>query len=220
MTDVRDSETETPLVGQLLVAAFNVSRQAHGATGEQWIKASFRAGGAIPESAVFVSIQRIGDLDLLCRALEDELLRVSSPEGAIDLRLNYLMLISDLWIGAAYAITYALTDRGLYKDHAAFQDLAEDLRVVRVQLEKHQIASDRRLDQPLDPVTAPGQPGEVRSFQYDKNNRLRAHIGRTGLSARRSAMWELVDVKANTMRWVERRDLADRMLQIFTHDAL
>jgi hypothetical protein len=33
-------------------------------------------------------------------------------------------------------------------------------------------------------------------------------------------MWELVDVKANTMRWVERRDLADRMLQIFTHDAL
>src|SRR5258707_8905272 len=78
MTDVRDSETETPLVGQLLVAAFNVSRQAHRATGEQWIKASFRAGGAIPESAAFKSIQRIGDLDLLCRALEDELLRVYS----------------------------------------------------------------------------------------------------------------------------------------------
>jgi hypothetical protein len=87
MTDVRDSETETPLVGQLLVAAFNISRQAHRATGERWIKASFRAGGAIPESAAFMSIQRIGDLDLLCRALEDARLTfVSIPWNLLGLR--------------------------------------------------------------------------------------------------------------------------------------
>lgn len=210
--------TSMPLIGQLIVQAFHIGRGLYPETAEQWIKASYRAGGQIPNSSAFRTFQQIGELDVLCRALEDEIARIPSADGQIDFRFHYLMLFSELWVGAAYAISFALTDRGLFQTNDAFKSLAEDLRVVRVQLEKHQIASDRKLDKPLDLVTGPGQLGEVRSFQYDNKDPLRAHIGRTGLSDKSSAMWELIDLKANVMRWVERRNLADRMLQIFAAD--
>jgi hypothetical protein len=123
------------------------------------------------------------------------------------------MLLSNLWVGSAHAIRFAFSDRGLYKGDQDFETLAEDLRLVRVQLEKHQIASDWKLDQPLDMITGPG-PGHPRTFQYNKNDPLRAHIGRWGFSDRRSAMWEVIDVRANSVRWLERRALADQLLNV------
>jgi hypothetical protein len=203
-----------PVVGNLIVQAFTASRSSNLSIGDEWIKASFKGGGQVPNSAMFVSIQRLGELDLLCRAIEDELMATPPGEGQPDSRYHYLMLLSELWIGAAYAISYAFSDRGVYKGDQDFEAVHEDLRLVRVQLEKHQIPSDRKLDKPLDLVTAPGQPGPVRTFQYDKKDRLRGHIGRTGMSSRWSSMWEVIDVKNNTtMRWLERRSLADGLLK-------
>ena len=186
----------------------------HSATAEEWVRVSVKAGGKIPESLAMVSIQRIGELDVLCRALEDEFVAIPSAEGQVDFRLNYLMFMSELWVGAAYAISYALSARGAYKDDPTFEKLAEDLRVVRIQIEKHEIASDRKLDTPLKLRTAPAQSGPVRTFNYDEKDSLKSHIGRTGLSERCSTMWEVIDVKnGSTMRWIERRSLADRTLQ-------
>ena len=151
---------------------------------------------------------------MLCRSLEDEVVRMPAPLGNIDRRLNYLVALSNHWIGAAYAITFAFSSRDLFKTEAGFQDIAEDLRIIRVQLEKHEIASDRDLDEPLDLQTDPGQGGITKQFQYDPKNRLRAHIGRSGVSARGSVTWEVIDVRANNaMRWLERRELSDRLLQ-------
>jgi hypothetical protein len=202
------------MVGNLIVDAFVASRSMNPAIANEWIKASYKGGGQVPESAMLVSIQRLGELDALCRALEDELTVAPPSEGNLDLRPNYLMLLSELWIGAAYAISYAFSDRGLCKGDQEFESVAEDLRLIRVQLEKHQIPSDRKLDEPLDLTTGPGQLGTVRTFRYDKNNPLRGHIGRTGMSDRWSPMWEVIDVKNNiTMRWLERRSLAERLLK-------
>jgi len=102
-------------------------------------------------------------------------------------------------------------------DDNQFQQLAEDLRLVRVQLEKHQIASDRKLSDPLIMTTGPSSPGGApeRFSQYDKNDRMRAHIPRMGSSARRSFMWEVIEVNTGSARWIERRSLSDAMLEIF-----
>lgn len=95
-----------------------------------------------------VSIQRTGELDLVCRALEDELAQFPPKDGEMDLRDNYLMMFSELWIGAAYAICFALKGRKLRSDEPDFVRLADDLRLVRVQIEKHQIPSDQDLSGP------------------------------------------------------------------------
>ncbi|ANV98973.1 hypothetical protein LMTR13_00970 [Bradyrhizobium icense] len=165
-----------------------------------------------------VSVQRVGELDLLCRALEVELVEHPPKPEEMDLRDNYLFMYSELWIGAAYAVSFALKDRKLLLDDANFVELAEDLRLVRVQIEKHQIASDRALKEPLPLSTGPDPRGEApeQFYTYDKSDPRRAHIGRTGVSDRRSIMWEVIEAKTQTMRWIERRTVADKMLDVFS----
>jgi hypothetical protein len=164
-----------------------------------------------------VSIQRAGELDLVCRALEDELTLSPPKGGEMDFRDNYLMMLSELWIGSAYAVCFALKDRKLRLDEPNFVSLAEDLRLIRVQIEKHQIPSDWKLKEPLPFSTRPAEPGEApeRVTLYDKADPLRAHIGKTGVSERRSMMWEVVELQTHSMRWIERRTLADAMLDVF-----
>jgi hypothetical protein len=207
-----------PPVGQLIVAAFGASRARYHDVYKRWVAASWRTGSKIPESLAMVSIQRIGEVDLVCRSLEDELLQQPAAPGEMDFRDNYLMMFSELWVGSAYAICFALKSRGLLLENEKFRELAEDLRLVRVQSEKHEIPSDKKLIEPLQLSTGRAQPGGApeRFVQYDKDDPLRAHIPRTGMSNRRSPMWEVIDVKSRTMRWIERRTLADAMLDIFS----
>jgi hypothetical protein len=206
----------TPSVGQLIVATFVIARSKYPELAQRWVTASWRTGSKIPASLAMVSIQRAGELDIVCRALEDELKQSPSKEGEMDLRDNYLMMLSELWIGAAYAISFALKERKLQLDKPDFVGLAEDLRLIRVQIEKHQIPSDRKLKEPLPLSTGPAKPGEApeRVTLYDKSDPLRAHIGRTGVSERRSMVWEIIEVQTHSMRWIERRQTADKMLDI------
>lgn len=202
-----------PRVGSMIVEAFRASQDMQ-ASAQQWVTASHRAGSKIPDSLVSESIQRIGELDALCRAIEDEMHLLPPKEGEMDFRSHYLALLADLWVGAAYAVCYAFANRKLFPGDTEFDTLAEDLRLVRVQTEKYEIPSDKKLDAPITMVTAAGQPGSPRSFHYDKTDPQRAHIGRIGMSDRRSRMWEVVDLKTNSMRWLERRALADRLLNV------
>jgi hypothetical protein len=114
-----------------------VSQSQHQHIAKQWITASFRAGSKIPNSRISVTIQRLGQLDTLCRSLEDELRHSPPAAGELDFRPQYLIMFSDLWIGSAYAITYAFSDRDIYKGNQGFEAVAEDLRLIRVQIEKH-----------------------------------------------------------------------------------
>jgi hypothetical protein len=205
-------------VGPLIVAAFGASRAKYQDVYKKWVAASWRTGSKIPESLAMVSIQRIGEVDLVCRSLEDELLQQPPSPGEMDFRDNYLIMFAEVWVGSAYAISFALKSRGLLSENDEFQELAENLRLVRVQSEKHEIPSDRKLTQPLQLSTGRAQLGGApeRFLQYDKDDPLRAHIPRMGVSDRRSPMWEVIDVKSKTMRWIERRALSDTMLDIFS----
>jgi hypothetical protein len=91
-----------PTVGQLLVAAFGFSRAKNSQLNQRWIGMSWRIGSQLPQSLLSISIQRLGEVD--CRALETELMTQPQQAGDLDLRPNYLAVLSEWWIGSAYAI--------------------------------------------------------------------------------------------------------------------
>jgi hypothetical protein len=66
------TSASVPSIGQLLVAAFGLSRSQEPKLNERWIRMSFRMGSQLPQSLLSVSIQRLGEVDLVCRALEKE----------------------------------------------------------------------------------------------------------------------------------------------------
>jgi hypothetical protein len=206
---------EQPTVGQLVVAAFGLARNDNKETNQRWILISHRIGSTLPKSLLSISIQRLGEVDLLCRALEKELSERPPRDGELDFRFNYLFVLSEWWISSAYAVCFTLKDRKILTD-ADFLKLANDLRMIRVQIEKYEVPSDRRLMDPLNFV-----PTQLRAdekvppiYQYDKNDRLRAHSPPRGTSARKSAMWEVFDIDADATRWYECRELSDRMLDL------
>jgi hypothetical protein len=206
-----------PSVGQLLVAAFGVSRTKNAELNQRWITMSFRVGSQLPQSLLPVSIQRLGEVDLVCRALENELANQPPKDGEMDFRPNYLMVLSEWWIGSAYAVCYTLKDRKILSD-VEFLQLADELRMIRVQIEKHEVPSDRGLAEPLhfSPTQLRPDEKEPPVYVYDKADRLRSHIPRSGVSARQSTMWEVFDVKADALKWFERLELSDRMLNLLS----
>lgn len=147
--------------------------------------------------------------------MEMDMLAQPSRESGLDMRLSYMALLSDAWISSAHAICFTLKDRAILAD-ADFLDLANDIRLVRVQNEKHELPSDKKLDEPLNfsPIQQDGKEPPI--YPYDKGDRLRAHIPRTGISSRSSKMWEVFDPKIKAERWVERLKLSDWMLDLLS----
>lgn len=178
---------------------------------QRWIGTSWRIGSQLPQSLLSISIQRLGEVDLVCRALETELMTQPQQAGDLDLRPNYLAVLSEWWIGSAYAICYALKDRKILSADE-FLRLADDLRMIRVQIQKYEVPSDKKLTEPLQFSPTQLRPDEKEPpiYAYDKSDPLRAHISRRGISARFSYMWEVFDVKADASRWYERLELSDR----------
>jgi hypothetical protein len=119
--------------------------------------------------------------------------------------------------GSAYAICYTLKDRKILSADE-FLRLADDLRMIRVQIEKYEVPSDKKLTEPLQfsPTQLRPDQKEPPIYVYDKSDPLRAHISRRGISARFSYMWEVFDVKADASRWYERLELSDRMIDLFS----
>ena len=212
--------TDTPAgasIGQLIVAAFGLSKNADPKLNERWIWMSHRIGSKLPRSLLSVAIRRLGEVDLVCRALESEMLSQPPREGELDLRFNYLVVLSEWWISSAYAICFTLKDRKILDD-PEFLTLADDLRMIRVQNEKFELPSDRKLTEPLKFSPAQLRPDEKEApiYVYDKADPLRAHIAQKGLSARRSLVWEAFVTKTGESRWFERLELADRMLKLLS----
>jgi len=204
-------------VGELLVATFMAARAADQKLGERWVAVSWRVGSFLPNSLIMATVQRLGEIDAVCRAIERELMSNPPVEGELDLRYPYCSMMSEVWIGTAYSICYILKHRKLRGD-PDFVSLAEDLRMIRVQLEKHELPSDRDLKEPLAMVRSPLRDDEIEPsvYLYDRRDEKRAHIGRRGLSSRWSSMWEVIDVGSNTSRWLERLDISDRFLAAFS----
>jgi len=211
--------------GQLIVGAFNLARSQYPELNKRWINASYRMGGIIRDAALTFVLQQAGELDLLCRSIEQETQRsiksqqsTSGSEGT-DLQINYLELLSSQWVSVTYAAHFALHSRKLLPTVA--DNFFDQIRILRVQLEKHEIADPKdrkqRRQVPIEMTRMPEKDGD-RPFLYDPRSATRSHITPRGLSQRGSYAWLLIKIDKNKQEniWVERQDLANQMLSIWS----
>lgn len=211
--------TVTELVG----AAFAHASARHRPVHEQWVSASFCVGRLLPRSHLMISTQEIGHLDVLLRSMEDEASSTIQRQPfqkfqeAAALGTNQLVQLSGIWVGAGYEVLRLLKSRKLLTS-SELNRLEHDFAILRMPLDKHEIAGDRLLNEPL----ALGAPGGGRragdAVEYDaKDKALKAHAMPVAISPSGSVAWQAIDVARGsvTARWIERRDLADQMLEFF-----
>lgn len=201
------------LVTSMIGQAFQVSMMQCPELSKSWIEFSFRFGGLLPNSQLSISVQRIGRVDALLRCMEDEFTAAVTPPENVLYHESYVT-ISELWIGSAYEVARLLNDkkRKLIKTTDEYNALLRDLALIRMPIEKHEIESDKDIKKPLLMKRQPPRDDDTDLYEYDRNDKYRAHIMPTGMSPRGSIMWQVVDVKNGQEYWIERRELADRML--------
>jgi hypothetical protein len=198
------------LISNLVTTAFQQAASKYPERQQAWLKASIHIGGLIPNSLLMPPVQKDGWLDVVLQAMEDEL--AAQPKDASQhqplLALNFQMLLSEVWIGRVYETVRLLADRKLAPDTDQLKALLQDLRLVRVPLEKHEIASQGQLQQPLQMQRRPpkGDSSDLYDlYEYSKTDPRRSHIMPAGYSQRGSIMWGVLDLHTNQEKWVERR---------------
>ena len=180
-----------------------------------------------------MDIQRLGDLDLLLRCMEDELVAKAAGEiPAGDMfAYHYQKMFSELWVGGWYEILRAMRqrakealDRGDQTSGLAtsddFNSLLSDFERLRIPLEKYEIAKDKKLKRPLPMKRYPPNNDETDHVVYDSDDPQRSHHMLSGPSGRGSLTWLALDHSSDQEYWVERRGLSERLLALANHPAL
>ncbi len=203
-------------VSPYIAAALGLVQSRHRDVWQRWVTVSHKIGGHLPESLLVVSVQHMGKLDMLLRCMEDE--RRCFRDDGVDLNLcDFQVILSQAWVGGVYEIVRLLDDqsRKLESGAEGLKALHHDLRLIRVPLEKHELAGDRKLKDPLTMQRRPPRDNASDTYVYDMNNPRRAHIMPAGVSENGSVKWEATDVEASVSNWLERRSLADRFLELW-----
>lgn len=216
------------MVKQLISAAFRLAFTQHQKTRQAWIDISCRiGGGSLPESELSVSIQRLGDLDILLRCMEEETKVDNSRRheltGDADFSfhsqvMDYQVMLSEVWICNSYEIFRLLAARNLLSQNTAFEVLAHDLKLLRITIEKHEIANDRKLSEPLQMEKLSREGKVTGHYEYSRSDPRRAHIMGKGTSTRGSVMWEALDGASCDSRWLERLSLSERIISLWQPD--
>lgn len=207
-----DLQAKMPTVSSLISAAFNVAAVHHSDVRRRWTNVSLRVGSLLPDSLLMVSLQQSGRIDVVLRSMEDELSANASEQNA---SYEYLAMLSGIWVGLVYEIVRLLKERKLVVNNVEFDQLAHALRLIRVPLEKHEIAVDRKLADEVQMVRSPSTGTENDTHVYRKDDPRRSHIMPSGASDRGSIMWHVIDVTANQAFWLERRGLSDSLLGLW-----
>jgi hypothetical protein len=198
---------DTP-VSDLIIASFRQALERYSNLHSVWIRISFRIGGLLPKSALSHSVQRYGELDLVLRCMEDEL----APRiGREEVNFQYQQLLSEMWIGGGYEILRLLNERKLSVESDNYRTLFRDLELLRITIDKHDIAGQGKLKEPLEMTYYE----EKDVYLFIKDDPQRSHIMPAGISAQGSLVWQVIDLKAEGTRWVDRRSLSDRMIALW-----
>lgn len=201
-------------VSELILSGYQLAATQQRAVTEAWTTGSIRLGGALPGSLLLVSIQRTGRLDAVLRCMEDEFISAVLSDDIRPWIAEPLSSLSETWIGQVYEIIRLTKERKLIADSDVLEALAHDFRLLRVPMEKHEIAQDRSLTKPVAMYRSPAKPDDT-DYLYDRKDQLRSHIMPTGISQRGSVQWLAIDISASlSQRWIERRELSDRVLQL------
>ena len=192
------------MVKQLMATAFRLAFTHHRELQQAWVDISLRIGGLLPESELLASIQRIGDLDIMLRCMEEETKvdnsRRQEPTYDEILSFNCQVMLSEVWICKSYEVFRLLQSRKLLSQNDEFESLAHDLKLLRITIDKHEIANDRKLSEPLQ-MQRISREGEATSpYEYSRSDLRKAHIMGKGLSDRGSVMWEALDGASGNSR--------------------
>lgn len=210
-----------PPISPLLNSLFIVARTKYMAEKAAWGKISSCLGGRFHLFQAVIRLQMLGDLDLLLRCLEDEF-NTNKDDPGLDFSIHYQFMFSETWILGCYEVLRAFQQRD--QEAAAlristsgvseldeFKNIFRDFELLRVPIAKFEIAKDNKLKQPL-PMRRVGDDETKPIEFYDPDDPTRCHIMPTGFSSRGSVMWLALDIRNSQQHWVERRDLADRLL--------
>jgi hypothetical protein len=201
-------------VTEFILCGYQLAAQQQETVTRSWIATSLKLGAALPGSLLIVSVQRAGRLDAVLRCMEDEYANGAMGAEVLQWATEPLASLSEAWVGQVYEVLRLTSERKLLAESDSFAQLAHDFRLLRISMEKHEIAADRSLTAPLPMYRRPAREGDA-DYYYDKGDPLRAHIMPTGISRRGSVQWLAIDVKAkSTQRWIERRELSERVLKL------
>lgn len=133
-------------------------------------------------------------------------------------------MFSEAWIIGCYEILRAFRQRDQeatkagkstsgVSELAEFKSILTDFELLRMPIAKFEIAKDKGLKSALPLRRVGSKESEPIEF-YDQKDPGRFHIMPNGVSERGSAVWLALDVVNSRQYWVERRDLADRLLSL------
>ena len=199
-----------------LEEAFKQSLSQHGDIFESWRKASHRIGGKLfPDTLLEASIQNIGWIDILLRSLEDEI-KIAILDGNTNLLLGKQMMLSQMWISDTYEIFRNIKSNEMLKENKIFKELEHHLRLLRVPIDKHQIASDHYLKKKPQLIQVkPANDNGVGQYEHHSGEPYKLV---TKLTGRGSLFWETVDGKTGKAITFERLYLSERILKFFDMD--
>ena len=176
----------------------------------------------LPASQLSATIQQDGQLDLLLRAIEDErataMAAAQQQDHLFEAHYQDQAMFSDFWIGRVYETLRLLIARGLLPKDGDVGALKQDFNLLRIPIDKHEIAGDGSLTEPLHMQRQPPSGNATDFYEYNKADPQRAHIMGRGVSQRGSMMWRTVDLKTRQDRWIERRALSDRIIALWGAD--
>jgi len=198
--------------------AFVNARSRYERLDRSWVNTFAKIGSLLPRSLLMVSIQRDGALDLMLRRMENELSQTTQSIASSNIfGFHYHKMFAELWVGGMYETFRLLNDqtRKLVPATDEYKSLASGLKLLRVPLEKHEIAGDRKLAEALQTYRTPPRNDDREMYKYEKNDPLRAHIMPSGVSVRGSVMWQVTDLQSKSSYWIERRQLSDRILDLW-----
>lgn len=193
-------------VTELIDAAFEVSRDQQSSIHKQWISLSHRMVKIAPQP-IYQSIQNVGMLDLVLREMERQCLL---QHDASLLSHHYQLIFSELWLGSAFEVFRIIKE--INPDNLQAREIHDILKLVRIPIEKLQIADDKKLNSPM-VLTREGNSNVPElDVIYDKNDPLRSITLPRFLSENGSLIWQVLDVKSKGTASIERLYLSDRIL--------
>jgi hypothetical protein len=165
-----------------------------------------------------VQVKQFGEIDLIIRALEDERARRATDDRLMS--GNIQLMLSEIWIGGIYAILFSLNDKKVGPDNPKFADLFHRLTLLRVPIEKQQIAKDnelrKRSDKSLTLMSWPPNNNDNDLYVYSRDDPQRTHIMAAGITPSGSIAWKPIDLQNNCTQLIDRRSLSDSFLDLWT----
>ncbi len=204
-------------VGHLISLAYAQAAAKQSGLHTTWISASARIGSKLPRSLLTMSVQSLGQLDMVLRCMEEEAL-VNVGAQVDPFGFQHQLRMSVQWVTDAYEIVRLLDERQIWSQSKEFESLSSDLRLLQASLVKHEIAVDakqRESGVPIELKPIPSREDDT-TEEYSHSDPKRAFIMPISISQRGSAMWMAVDVSTNDSRWIERLQLSERLLALWS----